>query len=636
VTRHGLTIFVGSFLLFLMQPMLGKLLLPVHGGSAGVWTVCLLFYQAFLLAGYGWAHIARPTWHMVLLLVSLLWLPLSLRQISAGPTASIFITLALSAGLPYVALAATSPLLQRWSASSAAPYRLYALSNLGSMLALLAYPFAVEPFFSTRNQLTYWTAGYLFFALAGIIAAWERRSSDRSHRSSLVGQGPVWLWIALSACGSVLLMATTNQMSQEIAPMPFLWLLPLAIYLLSFILCFDRPRFYNREWMAVLCGLSVVTACLTVTLGTRLSPLVQISSPAVTLLLCLLVCHGELVRARPAAGELTRFYIAIATGGALGGLGVAVLAPLIFSRYLEYPIALIATCVLAVVAAWRERGGGRPRLDYQLRALALGAATCSLLLSPPPAIESSRNFYGTLRVSESHNSAGLPIRLLTHGQTTHGLQFTNRDSRQQPTAYYGWNSAAGLVLAEQPAQARIGLVGLGAGTLARYGKAGQSIRIYELDPGVIHMARRHFTFLADTPAQIEIVEGDARIRLRDEPPQNFDVLAVDAFSSDSIPTHLLTAEAAAIYRRHLRGSGVLLIHISNRMLRLEPVVAAMANRLGWSAQYLHSAGDAARGTYDANWMILAIEPLRLPGARPATTQLIEWTDDFASIWRVLE
>ena len=259
-----------------------------------------------------------------------------------------------------------------------------------------------------------------------------------------------------------------------------------------------------------------------------------------------------------------------------------------------------------------------------------------MLFSPTPSLEASRNFYGTLRVTERHDKAGLPFRLLTHGQTSHGLQYVNRDSSRQPTAYYGWNSAAGLILSGRPATARIGLIGLGVGTLARYGQAGQTIRIYELDPGVIQMARRWFTYLADSPATIQIVEGDARISLRDEPPQNFDVLVVDAFSSDSIPVHLLTREAAAIYRRHLRDDGILLIHISNRMLKLEPVVAAMAKHIGWSAQYLHSPGDASRGTYDANWMILAKTPVSIPGVRPAVTQLTEWTDDFASVWRVLE
>ena len=628
MARHGLTIFVGSFLLFLMQPILGKLLLPAYGGSAGVWTVCLFFFQTLLLAGYAWAHVARPRWHIALLLLSLLSLPLALHQFDAGPTLSILVTLALTAGLPYIALSATSPLLQKWGA----PIRFYALSNLGSMLALLSYPLLVEPWFSLRTQLTIWTAAYLFFVLTCTYTAWQSKVTPQAERLSF--SGPVWLWIALSACGSALLMATTNQMSQEIAPMPFLWILPLAIYLLSFIVCFDRPNLYDRQWFGILCGFAIVAACLAATLGTRLSPLVQIGAPAVTLFVCLLVCHGELVRARPDSTHLTYFYLAIAAGGAIGGVAVAIVAPLVFDRYLEYPLALIATCLLAVAAAWREHG--RIRWDNQLRALALGAATCSVLLSPTATLDASRNFYGTLRVTESRNNAGLPYRLLTHGQTSHGLQFVDKDSRRQPTAYYGWNSAAGLILAERSDTARIGLVGLGAGTLARYGKSGQTIRIYELDPGVIHMARRWFTYLADSPAQIQIIEGDARIRLRDEPPQNFDVLAVDAFSSDSIPVHLLTREAAAIYRRHVRDDGVLLIHISNRMLKLEPVVAAMARHIGWSAQYLHSAGDATRGTYDANWMILARAPVSLPGARPAGPQLIEWTDDFASIWRALD
>jgi spermidine synthase len=632
VALYGLTIFVGSFLLFQIQPVLGKLLLPVQGGTAGVWTVCLLFFQAFLLAGYAWAHFARPRWHAGLLLISLLWLPLSLRQFHGGPTASIFVTLVFSAGLPYAALAATSPLLQRWLGADRAPYRLYALSNLGSMLALLSYPLLIEPWLSLRHQLMIWTAGYVVFVGSCVIVAW--RSKSPPQRPRLAGSGPVWLWIALAACGSALLMATTNQMSQEIAPMPFLWILPLALYLLSFIVCFGRPNFYTREWIGILCGLAIVSACLTVTLGTRISALVQIGAPAVTLFVCLLVCHGELVRARPAPESLTLFYLAIALGGAIGGVLVALVAPMIFTRYLEYPVALIATCFLGVVAAWRERG--RFQWDNQVRALALGAATCSLLLSPNESVDASRNFYGTLRVTEGHTQAGLAYRLLTHGQTTHGLQFLDKDSRRQPTAYYGWNSAAGIILAGLPENAHIGLVGLGAGTLARYGKAGQTVRIYELDPGVIHMARHWFTYLSDSPARIDIVEGDARIRLRDEPAQGFDVLAVDAFSSDSIPVHLLTSEAAVIYRRHLKDDGILLIHVSNRMLKLEPVVAAMARRIGWSAQYVHSAGDATRGTYDANWMVLAHRPLPVPGARAATPNVLNWTDDFASVWRVLE
>ena len=625
-----MTAFLGAFLLFLVQPVLGKLLLPLHGGSAGVWTICLLFFQTFLLAGYAWAHAARPRWHIAFLLVSLLSLPLALHPFEAGrPTLSILVTLALTAGLPYIALAATSPLLQEWNPD----IRLYALSNLGSMLALLAYPFLIEPWLPVRAQLNLWTAAYLFFVLGCAFTAWKSKAQSRPARSSSTA-GPVWLWIALSACGSALLMATTNQMSQEIAPIPFLWILPLALYLLSFILVFDRPDFYHREWMGMLCGGGIIIACLAATLGARLPALAQIAAPALTLFLCLLVCHGELVRARPDAAHLTYFYLAIAAGGAIGGAAIALAAPLVFTRYLEYPLALIATCILAVAAAWREHG--RLRWNNQLRALALGAATCSLLLSPTPSLEASRNFYGALRVTETRDKSGLPYRLLTHGQTTHGLQYLDKDSRRQPTAYYGWNSAAGLVLADRPASARIGLVGLGAGTLARYGQPGQTIRIYELDPGVVHLARRWFTYLSDSPATIQIVEGDARIRLRDEPPQNFDVLVVDAFSSDSIPVHLLTREAAAIYRRHLRGDGVLLIHISNRMLKLEPVVAAMARRLGWSAQYLHSSGDVARGTYDADWMLLAQAPLALPGARPVAARVTEWTDDFASIWQVLE
>lgn len=638
------TIFAGSFLLFLIQPLLGKLILPAHGGTAGVWTVCLLFFQTLLVAGYAWAHVATPRRHIALLVVSLATLPLSLRMLDAGPTLSILATLALSAGLPYFTLAATSPLLQRWWTGDGEPYRLYALSNLGSLLALAAYPFVIEPWVSLTHQRQLWTAIYVLFAAA--CAATALRVQPPPAVAAPLSPGPTpwpW-WLTLAACGSGLLAAITNQICQEIAPVPLLWILPLAVYLISFILTFDRPAFYRREFTGLLAGAAVVVACLVNVLGTRLPVAAQVLALLVALFLGLLVCHGELVRARPPAAALTRFYLAIAAGGALGGAFVALAAPALFTRYLEFPLLMAAMCMLGVAARWRDGSltwtAATPVLARaHTGALAVGALTCMVLASPTPALDESRNFYGTLRVTASQDATGA-YRQLAHGSTAHGLQYTDATLRRIPTAYYGVRSAPGLIL-DQIHAGRFGLIGLGAGTLARYGRAGDTYRFYEINPDVTRAARQWFTFLSDAQAQIEIVEGDARQRLAAEPPQQFRVLIVDAFSSDSIPVHLLTLEAGELYRRHLAPGGLLLLHISNRMLKLEPVVNAMADHLGFAARRLDSPGDKSRAGYDANWMILArdvstLNALELPGAHTTTARPLAWTDDFASLWRVID
>lgn len=659
--RPALAILAGSFLLFLVQPVLGKLLLPAHGGSAGVWTACLLFFQVLLVAGYAWAHWARPWWHLMLLAASLLWLPLAqpaFEPIGAEyPVAAILASLAQTVGLPYIALAANASLVQRWS-TAAAPYRLYALSNAGSLAGLLAYPFLVEPWLALRTQLMIWSAGYVAFgALAAMVALAAPSAGSRaaaglpaSAAAAAAKGDPWWWWLSLSACGSALLMAVTNQMCQEIAPIPFLWIAPLVIYLGSFILCFDRPAAYQRERIGIIAGIAIVNACLVNVLGTRLPVAAQLATLALTLFVCLMVCHGELVVSRPPASRLTRFYLAVATGGALGGIFVAVAAPLIFTRFTEFPLVMAAAAMLGIGARLRTKGGlnwtaQTPLIERAyLGSLLIGACTCGVLAMPTPVVEASRNFYGILRVTEGQDANGSRYRMLTHGATAHGLQYVDGAAKTTPTAYYARNSAVGQILSRQ--RGNIGLVGLGVGTLACYGQAGDLYRFYELNPDVIRLARSRFTFLSDSPARIEIVEGDARLRLGAEANSGaplLDVLVVDAFSSDSIPVHLLTLEAAELYRRRLSREGLLLIHISNRMLRLEPVVAAMAARIGYSAWRLDTAGDKSLGGYDAHWMILAgdIQRIGRLGLNPspklvATATRATWTDDFASIWQVLE
>lgn len=655
----ALAILTGSFLLFLVQPILGRLLLPEHGGSAGVWTACLLFFQLLLVAGYAWAHFARPAWHLALVAASLLWLPLQDRAgvaaPAAGPVTAIFSSLLLSASLPYIALAANSSLIQRWS-GAAAPYRLYALSNAGSLAALLAYPILIEPWIPLRSQRYVWSAAYLLFAALTSSIAWRARGRAWEAPAEAIPQSdssdPVWWWLLLCACGSALLMAFTNQMCQEIAPIPFLWIAPLVIYLGSFILCFDRPAFYHRERIGILAGIAIVNACVVHVLGTRLPVAAQLATLALTLFLCLMVCHGELVSARPPAARLTSFNLAVASGGALGAMFVALAAPRLFTRYTEFPLLMAATAILGICArvrlgalTWNAQTPLTERA--QLGSLLVAALTCGVLAMPAPVAEASRNFYGTLRVTEGKDAeaaaGGGRYRMLTHGATAHGFQYLDGEARRIPTAYYGWNTAVGQVLSKL--RGRIGLVGLGAGTLARYGEPGDTYRFYELNPEVIRLARNQFTFLADSKARIEIVEGDARLKLQKEgeTEPRFNSLVIDAFSSDSIPVHMLTLEAARIYERRLLPDGVLLMHISNRMLRLEPVVAAMAAHIRFACFRVDTPGDKSRGGYDAQWMILARDEQVLerlgavaPSRRRTQVRPIPWTDDFASLWQVLE
>lgn len=671
----GLAIAAGSFLLFLVQPVLGKLLLPEHGGSAGVWTACLLFFQLLLVAGYSWAHFARPKWHLALLGVSLLWLPLRdypglFSSPPLVPEFGIILALAVSASLPYIALAANSSLVQRWS-GAASPYRLYALSNAGSLAALLTYPVLIEPWLSLRSQRYVWSAGYVLFAAVAALIAWRRARGPAAEQPAAAatlwpeaGDAAGW-WLALSACGSALLMAFTNQMCQEIAPIPFLWIAPLVIYLGSFILCFDRPAFYRRGPIAILAGIAIVNACMVNVLGTRLPVAAQLATLALTLFLCLLVCHGELVASRPPASRLTFFYLVVSAGGALGAVLVAVAAPRLFTRFTEFPLLMAATAILGILSRLREGSltwnAQTPLVERaHLGSLLVAALTCGVLAMPAPVVEASRNFYGTLRVTEGKDSdaavggsgsggsgggSGLRYRMLTHGATAHGFQYLDggSEARRIPTAYYGWNTLAGQVLSRQ--RGRIGLVGLGVGTLARYGEPGDTYRFYELNPEVIRLARQRFTFLADARARVEVIEGDARLRLQkeEETDARFNSLVIDAFSSDSIPVHLLTLEAARLYQQRLVKDGVLLIHISNRMLRLEPVVRAMASEIGFSAWRLDTPGDKSRGGYDAQWMLLARDQavlerlgVAVPPIRRAPVKPIPWTDDFASVWQVLE
>jgi len=673
---YAFTILLSAFLLFQVQPIIAKMILPWFGGSAAVWTLCMLFFQLLLVAGYLYSHWvvrlsarAQSIVHIALLALGVAALPIlpdaGWKPVGeSDPSFRILGLLGAAVGLPYFLLATTSPLVQAWYARArrgAMPYRLYALSNFGSMLALLSYPFVVEPWLPTRWQALGWSGAFVVFAAACGLAAWQARAlppeipaseddapPERPRRASYA------LWAALAASASILLLAFTSHLSQNVAPIPFLWVLPLALYLLSFILCFEGRGWYQRKIFLPLAAAGFAGVCITLQreyYNSRLWLLIPLYCAA--LFFACMVCHGELARRKPHPRHLTAFYVAIAVGGALGGLFVGLVAPRVFPDLYELPVGLFLAAALVVLALELDRDGfPSPRA---WRAAVGGAALFAAVLAGAlgwiytdlagDARVRARNFYAALRVSDYGTGAD-ETRTLTHGTITHGKQFRDPARRDWRTTYYGETSGIGRAIEARRAAGpvRIGVIGLGAGTLAAYGRPGDAVRIYEINPQVIELARNEFTYLADSPAKVQVVLGDARLSLEREPPQAFDVLAVDAFSSDSIPVHLLTAEAFALYFRHLKPGGILAVHISNRFLDLKPVVKAAAAALGKTARIVEDDSNDARGTYGTTWVLVADSPEAFAAAPLAgAVEPLEsertirlWTDDYSDLYGILK
>jgi hypothetical protein len=668
--RFPVTVFLSAFLLFQIQPIVARRLLPEFGGTPAVWSTCLLFFQAVLLAGYIYAHWLRWRWaHVVLLAGSFVFLliaPAKLHSTGAGgdPSFQILLLLAATVGPPYFLLSSTAPLVQRWFTASephgkagASPWRLYALSNLGSFLALLSYPFAVEPFVRLATQTQIWTWLYgVFVVMCGWTALTARSAApsvevdDHAHdRPSALR---ILFWLALAASGSTILLATTNEISQEIAVNPFLWVAPLSLYLLTFVLTFESDRWYKPGAYAGLAGLFTAIACAVSSAANAIPVLPQLAVYLAALFFACMLCQGELVRSRPSPRYLTQFYLTVAAGGALGGVFVALIAPRVFTEFSEYPIGLGAACLLGL-ASWVRREGRKARSNFDTRipvtALALGVLTAgsdAAISGGQGSVVSQRNFYGILRVTEAEDSNG-PKRKLTHGRIDHGFQYQQAPRRDWPTSYFGPHSGVAIALnaafSRQPAPLHIAVVGLGTGTLAAWGRPGDTIRFYEINPNVVSIANTWFSFLKDSKAHIEVVPGDARIHLANEldrgAPGNFDILILDAFSSDSIPMHLLTAECADVYRRHLKPGGILLLHITNRTLDLEPVARGIAEHLGWPAAQLLSQSHPETGENASRWVLISANPSAFPAAggwTPLARPPLLWTDDFASLWHVLK
>lgn len=673
----GVTIFFSACLLFVIQPLASKLILPWFGGSAAVWITCLLFFQGGLLLGYLYAHRLAQSFrvkrqalvHTALLILSFALLPIlpnAKWQPGPGqdPTWRVLGVLATSAGLPYVMLSATSPLLQSWYAGAkqgALPYRYFALSNAGSLAALLAYPILIEPYLTGHQQAWLWSVAFALFATLCIATAIfvsrapavPELAAKHARARARPSAAEVMLWISLAACASTLLLVVTNLLTQNIAPMPLLWVLPLSIYLLTFILCFESGRWYKR-WIALPLLLPAL-GCLAASYGPLDAEIMGVAVPLLSaaLFVCCMACHGELARLRPAAGQLTTFYVCLSAGGAIGGVFIAVFAPHVFSATYEYPIAFVGCAVLFLFLFWRER---RQWLKASAgMVLWFAAVVGTLSLAVYMSHETwrnirlstllARNFYGALRVDDFVDN-GHKIRELTHGTITHGLQFLDPKLKRQATTYYGRDSGIGLTWRSLASTGplRMGIVGLGTGTLASYGRLGDTLRFYDINPLIVKIAASHFSFLSDCPAHIDVVLGDARLSMSREDSQQFDVLVIDAFSGDSIPVHLLTREALQIYWRHLKPDGVLAVHVSNHYLDLAPVVALAANELGKEALQIVSDDDDDLEIYNATYVLVTSranffkQPLFKGEVMKINIprRLRTWTDDYSNLWQVLK
>lgn len=641
--------FASAVLVFLVQPMVGKRILPWFGGVPAVWTLCLAFYQATLFLGYAYAHLsirflaprAQLALHAALLAAAIGSLPVlptapPVAAETASPIGGVLRLLIRDVALPFFALAATGPLVQAFfvrAHPSRPPWPLYAVSNLGSLLALVAYPLLIEPRISLSRTGTLWGAGFAATALAVVACGWSSRRGARGESASLEiapgfdadstdsrdaesGVALAALWSLLAGTAVILLMGTTNELCLDVASVPFLWILPLGLYLVTLIVCFASERVYSRTLFT---GAAVASAIAMRSLDASATLGLAVLAHGALLFASCMVLHGELYRARPAASGLTRFYLCISGGGAAAGLLVGMAAPLLFDDYYELPVGLVLGGLLLLWVCARDprsrlyAGRSRARLfkvaPVWIALLALAVWTD--MAWQPGEVHKQRSFFGVLTVTDNPTIPGNK-RSLENGTTVHGTQFQEPSARRVPTAYYGRATGIGLLVGSRPpgAEANVGIIGLGVGTLAAYGRPGDRLRFYEIDPDVVEIADRGgwFSFLTDSPAAIEIALGDARLALARErasgTTQAFDLLVLDAFSSDAVPIHLLTKEAFVLYLESLAPGGLLAVHVTNRHFRLAKVVARAATEIGASSLLIRSRAIPAMQSAPADWMVI--------------------------------
>jgi hypothetical protein len=676
MSPHAATIFLSAFALFLVQPVIAKQILPWFGGSAAVWATCLVFFQSVLLAGYAYAdYITRKLSprrqlivHGVMLTISIAWLPIMPgdRWKPTGGEDPMLLILGLliaTIGLPYLMLSTTSPLVQAWywrRYQTRVPYRLFALSNFASLLALLAYPVLIEPWIPNRGQTFGWSGLYLLFVISCMATAYfslipnANANADAPTPTSAPdapaidtkrpGSKQLLTWLTLSATGSCLLLAITNHITQNIAAVPFLWVLPLSLYLISFILAFDHPRWYVRP--VFLAALAVLLPLMGWAVDSH-GLVLAVALYAGGLFVGCMFAHGELALAKPAPQHLTTFYLMMSVGGALGSVLIGIVAPLLLPGYYELGIILVLLAVLLVVRVWP--------MNVIVRVLAIGFAIATTLTvgfaMQRYTVDTRvmvRNFYGVIRTRHFDDPA--PYRSMYHGGIKHGGQLWDDDAKRLPSSYFGPTSGYGRLFASLPDDGphNIGVIGLGAGALAVYGNEGDTMVFYELDPEVVEVAYAEFTFLSDMPGTLEIVVGDGRLSLEREAPRGYDVLAIDAFSGDSIPMHLLTREAMAVYAKHLAPGGAIVFQATNRYIDIVPVVQKLAAELGMESVLVSDYPGAEAGreywlaTTDqvivtSNQAILNA-PMVRSGGKPVepSPDAPAFTDDYSNLLRILK
>lgn len=690
--KYAFAVFLSAFLLFQIQPIIAKIILPWFGGASSVWTICLVFFQVFLLIGYLYAHLLtklrtvqlQAAVHAVLVIGATIgFLPIEaslsgMPQSDSSPQAGIIFLLLTTIGLPYALISSSGPLFQSWFQNtfpSGDTYRLYALSNVGSLLGLLSYPLLVEPSLDLRWQTSLWSAGFVAYSIVCLVCWYALRTSASGLQTSLraevvsdsVSITDLLLWAGLAATASILLLSTTNQITQDIASVPFLWILPLSLYLISFIICFDKPAWYTRKIWIPLLILATGAALVAVLKGSSATFWYQILAYTGVLFVGCMVCHGELYRKKPHPHYLTKFYLTISTGGALGGFFVALVAPRVFDGYWELQVVWVLMFVLVGLCLFSS-------VEIKSRAFDLGAQVAWTLLCVVLSFMlyaeiqnrkennsfQTRGFYGVLTISDllfddSNPEAVRQIRILKNGAIIHGSQLReNNTPLFLPTSYYGDQSGVGVAIRNHPYLTagnglNVGVVGMGAATIASLCKKCSAMTFFEIDPNVIDIEERFFTNLnvaKEIGLNIDLIVGDGRVSLANAVEKGesykFDVLAVDAFSGDAIPVHLLTIEAVELYWKNLEKNGILAMHVSNRHLDIVPVIVKIAERLGKQVFSVTNADIDDQAIYGSDWVLMTdnesfLESINLSKvcAQKSIGDFPLWTDQFSNIIRII-
>jgi len=669
---YATTIFLSAFSLFLVQPLIAKQILPWFGGTAAVWSICMVFFQVTLLAGYAYSDrlvtLFKPKHqlliHIALLIISLLFLPI-IASAEWKPTGSedpsylILGMLLVTIGLPYFMLSTTGPLIQSWVSKikvNESVYRLFSLSNLASLISLICYPFIIEPNFSINNQAYLWSVGYIFFVVlcicSGVYYLKKMKGEDgigKVEKNSPSVHETIsferhLIWLTLPALASWLLVAVTNHITQNVASIPFLWILPLSLYLLTFVLCFESNRWYRRSIFLPITALFIML-CSYGLHDSDVGLEIKVAIPvyAIGMFLMCMVLHGELAILKPSTFYLTRFYLMLSIGGALGGGFVALVAPKIFPAYYELGLSFILIGLLLAYLFKKE-------FTKSLASLALALFSTVFLgiqivddLSSARIVQ--RNFYGTLNTVDVYDPELKDVtRQIYHGSIKHGEQYLGDHLSKEPTSYYGRSSGVGIAIeATRNPNHRVGVIGLGAGTLAVYGQKGDLYRMYEINPAIISVANTEFSYLSNSRAKIDLILGDARLMLEKEKPQSFDLLVIDAFSGDSVPAHLLTIEAMNVYLRHMNESGIIAYHVTNRFLDLPPLIKELAKHLDLHSVLISDKNDNPL-LRDTDWVLVSrsINLLNQESIRNRTTDiknvkgLQPWSDNFNNLFTILK